>query len=185
MGHILMSRWVAKQIACRKNLFTRLVPVSRRLAEFEDIYSDYHQRHHPLPNHAPNICHNLTFHFTNVCYFFSVFHFRLFHYKNGRYISGVCHYILFHSTETPHYRQRKFPCCSTTAASRFTPAMVNPLNAELNPICYLLALLGAHHFLHVSRIRIKLLIFKRLMSYIYAAPILDVSRSHTTTQHIR
>ena len=27
----------------------------------------------------------------------------------------------------------------------------NPLNAELNPICYLLALL-AHHFLHVSRI---------------------------------
>jgi len=29
------------------------------------------------------------------------------------------------------------------------------LNAELNPICYLLALLGAHHFLHVSRIRVK------------------------------
>jgi len=28
---------------------------------------------------------------------------------------------------------------------------VNPLNPELNPICYLLALL-AHHFLHVSRI---------------------------------
>ena len=34
----------------------------------------------------------------------------------------------------------------------------NPLNAELNPICYLLALLGAHHFLHVSRIRVKSLI---------------------------
>ena len=33
----------------------------------------------------------------------------------------------------------------------------NPLNPELNPICYLLALLGAHHFLHVSRIRVKLL----------------------------
>jgi len=29
------------------------------------------------------------------------------------------------------------------------------LNAELKPICYLLALLGAHHFLHVSRIRVK------------------------------
>ena len=26
------------------------------------------------------------------------------------------------------------------------------LNAELNPICHLLALLGAHHILHVSRI---------------------------------
>ena len=31
---------------------------------------------------------------------------------------------------------------------------INPLNPELNPICYLLALL-AHHFLHVSRIRVK------------------------------
>ena len=31
----------------------------------------------------------------------------------------------------------------------------NPLNAELNPICYLLALLGARHFLHVSRIRVN------------------------------
>jgi len=31
-------------------------------------------------------------------------------------------------------------------------AIINPLNAELNPICYLPALLGAHHFLHVSRI---------------------------------
>ena len=61
----------------------------------------------------------------------------------------------------------------------------NPLKPELNPICYLLALLGAHHFLHVSRIRVKLLTFRRLMSYTYGAPILDVSRSHTTTQHSR
>ena len=43
----------------------------------------------------------------------------------------------------------------------------NPLNPELNPICYLLALLGAHHFLHVSRMRVKLLTFSLLMSYIY------------------
>jgi len=59
----------------------------------------------------------------------------------------------------------------------------NPLNPELNPICYLLALLGDHHFLHVSRIRVKSLTFGLLMSYTYEAPILDVSRSHTTTQH--
>ena len=65
------------------------------------------------------------------------------------------------------------------------PLLFNPLNPELNPICYLLALLGAHHFLYVSRISVKLLTFRRLMSYIYGAPILDVSRSHTTTQHIR
>jgi hypothetical protein len=31
----------------------------------------------------------------------------------------------------------------------------NPLNAELNPICHLLALLEAHDILHVSRIRVK------------------------------
>ena len=42
----------------------------------------------------------------------------------------------------------------------------NPLNPELNPICYLLALL-AHCFLHVSRIRVKLLTLRLLMSYIY------------------
>ena len=45
---------------------------------------------------------------------------------------------------------------------------INPLNSELNPICYLLALLGAHHFLHVSRIRVKLLTFRLLMSYIWS-----------------
>ena len=33
--------------------------------------------------------------------------------------------------------------------------VVNPLNAELNPISHLLALLGAHHILHVSRVRVK------------------------------
>ena len=62
---------------------------------------------------------------------------------------------------------------------------LNPLNPELNPICYLLALLGAHHFLHVGRIRVKLLTFRLLMWYIYGAPILDVSISHTTTQRSR
>ena len=60
----------------------------------------------------------------------------------------------------------------------------NPLNPELNPICYLLALL-AHHFLHVSRIGVKSLTLRLLMSYIYGAHILDVSRSHTTTHHSR
>ena len=62
---------------------------------------------------------------------------------------------------------------------------INPLKPELNSICYLLALLGAHHFLHVSRIRVKLSTFRLLMSYIYGALILDVSRSHTMTQHSR
>ena len=45
--------------------------------------------------------------------------------------------------------------------------IINPLNAELNPICHLLALLGVH-FLHVSRIRVKSLTLRLLMSYIWS-----------------
>jgi len=33
--------------------------------------------------------------------------------------------------------------------------MLNTLNAELNPIFHLLALLGAHPILHISRIRVN------------------------------
>jgi hypothetical protein len=70
----------------------------------------------------------------------------------------------------------------------FVITKFNPLRPELNPICYLLALLD-HDFLHVSRIRVKSLTLRLLMLYIYiyiyGTPILDVSRSHTTTQHSR
>ena len=33
---------------------------------------------------------------------------------------------------------------------------INPLNAELNPVRHLLAVVGAHHIVHVSRLRVKL-----------------------------
>jgi hypothetical protein len=36
------------------------------------------------------------------------------------------------------------------------PNSFNPLNAELNPICHLLVLLGAHPILHISRIRVNI-----------------------------
>jgi len=32
---------------------------------------------------------------------------------------------------------------------------INPFHAELNPICHLLALLGAHHIFHVSGLRVE------------------------------
>ena len=100
--------------------------------------------------------------------------------------SDVVWSILFPSC----YCQRGVGNCWERTANFTSPHVVkhtkfNPLNAELNPICPLLALFGAHHILHVSRIRVKLLTFRLLMSYIYGAPILDVSRSHTTTQHSR
>ena len=55
---------------------------------------------------------------------------------------------------------------ANTNAPTVKPEAVNPLKPELNPICYLLALL-AHHFLHVSRIRVKSLTIRLIMSYIY------------------
>jgi len=33
--------------------------------------------------------------------------------------------------------------------------LFNPLNAKLNPICHLLALLGAHYIFHVSGVRVN------------------------------
>ena len=93
------------------------------------------------------------------------------------------------SNDTIGNRTRDLPTCSSmpepTALPRVPAKLINPLNAELNPICYLLALLRAHHFLHISKIRVKSLILRLLMSYIYGAPILDVSRSNTTTHRSR
>ena len=47
------------------------------------------------------------------------------------------------------------PCFRNSACS-WKDIFFNPLQAELNPVCHLLTLLGAHHILHVSRIRVKL-----------------------------
>ena len=59
-----------------------------------------------------------------------------------------------------------------------TCSYINPLNAELNPICHLLALLRAHHILHVSRIRVKEYhIFSNAAVFIVS---ITQSREHTT-----
>jgi hypothetical protein len=46
--------------------------------------------------------------------------------------------------------------------NKFVPSLIwvnplsfNPFNSHLNPICHLLALLGAHIILHISGIRVK------------------------------
>jgi hypothetical protein len=43
--------------------------------------------------------------------------------------------------------------------------ILNTLNAELNPICHLLALVGAHPVLHISKIRVK-----REIMYLFLFP---------------
>jgi hypothetical protein len=56
--------------------------------------------------------------------------------------------------------------CHQSYRTLATESIVNPLSPELNPICYLLTLL-AHDFLHVSRLRVKSLTLRLLMSYMY------------------
>jgi hypothetical protein len=56
----------------------------------------------------------------------------------------------------------------------FTINYFNPLNAELNPICHLLALSGAHHILHVSRIRDKC-VFNQLLVVVNRQEVLNTA----------
>jgi hypothetical protein len=44
---------------------------------------------------------------------------------------------------------------SGTTVLNIGHTVLNPLKAELNPTCHLLALLGAHLILHISRIKVK------------------------------
>jgi hypothetical protein len=48
---------------------------------------------------------------------------------------------------------KKFILCLEATGILFL--WFNPSNAELNATCHLLALLGAHHILHISRIRVQ------------------------------
>ena len=81
------------------------------------------------------------------------------------------HFQTICTVTVPHFSHVTVPTITQSfPASTARPicwAAINPLNAELNPICYLLPLLGAHHFLPVSRIRVKSLILRLLMLYIY------------------
>jgi len=43
--------------------------------------------------------------------------------------------------------------------------MINHLNAQLNPICHLLALLGAHHIFHVRGLRVNAMLTICLRQY--------------------
>jgi len=43
-----------------------------------------------------------------------------------------------------------------SSLKKYIKIYINPLNANINLICHLLALLGAHRILHFSRIRVKI-----------------------------
>jgi hypothetical protein len=60
-------------------------------------------------------------------------------------------YLSFHWSDFPE----TLHLAKSTHALQFDRPIINPFSAKLNPICHLLALLGAHHILHVSRVRVK------------------------------
>ena len=68
---------------------------------------------------------------------------------------AVCRNSFPLQTANVAYFQIKIILLEFSAYSDGSPPPINPLNAELNPICHLLALVGVHHILHVSRIRVN------------------------------
>jgi len=76
-------------------------------------------------------------------------------------ITFRCYFIVAHSAYPSFSPLRYTMTAKSSVEFTYTRlycdlCVINPLNAELNPICYFLALLGAHHFLHVSRIRVNI-----------------------------
>jgi hypothetical protein len=63
--------------------------------------------------------------------------------------------ILYFNSAADLFQSTLCYTATVVARARHFVYWFNPLNAELNPICYLLALLGAHLIFHVSRIRVK------------------------------
>ena len=63
----------------------------------------------------------------------------------------------------------------TNRKHTFALTVINPLNAKLNSISQLLALLGAHHILHVSRMRVK----KIVSPFVGTGSLISYPKGHT------
>jgi hypothetical protein len=80
--------------------------------------------------------------------------------QNQSHSSSLLHDILLHAAtpenfNSPNIKFLLFFIIAFLIMCNTTTQPFNTLNAELNPICHLLALL-AHHILHISRIRVKI-----------------------------
>jgi hypothetical protein len=65
-------------------------------------------------------------------------------------LHGSSESVRFHGTI-----MRKLSSHSNLCGSQQSVSFFNPLNTKLNPICHLLALVGVHHILHVSNVRVN------------------------------
>jgi hypothetical protein len=104
--------------------------------------------------------------FTRNSPYYHLLKYLLFLLKHPVYIRPD--YFLFFVINNSKFSLGTFPCDSKypsrnsyliywleSRVDRLCLWFFNTLNAELNLICHLLALLGAHHILHFSRIRVK------------------------------
>jgi len=91
------------------------------------------------------------------------------------YLTLKCNLTHTHTNKCKQFNPFAYTdVCETAGLAR----SINPLNPELNPICYSLALL-AYHFLHISRIRVKSLTIRLIMSYIYMERLFLMFLDHT------
>ena len=96
-----------------------------------------------------------------------------------RHSTNICAWRKHLAYKTSFYCCHRFPWLS-----KWHHSHVNPLDVELNPICHLLVLSGAHQILHISRIRVKLRVsIKHIYIYIYC-PTLTNKTSHLCVSEI-
>jgi hypothetical protein len=76
----------------------------------------------------------------------------------------ISHYKLYSSFLTIRKEKRRIASEKIRTHTEDSSAVPNPWNAELTPICHMLALVGAHHIFHVSSIRVNLRKFWRCFS---------------------
>jgi hypothetical protein len=70
---------------------------------------------------------------------------------------AVCNKCVF-KMDNEYNRHNNFIQDQRCICSSVPNIILANLNAELNPICHLLTLLGAHHILHISRVRVNVML---------------------------
>ena len=73
------------------------------------------------------------------------------------YNKELCKVSVQHITKLQNLKEIEHSRVKAYSANIQLRSSFNTLNAQLNPVCHLLALLGAHHILHVSRIKVNAL----------------------------
>jgi hypothetical protein len=79
------------------------------------------------------------------------------HVHTLKYIWVLCVCVCVCMRARVHAYIHTVPICILLYVYTHAHTLFNPLNAELNSICHMLVLLGAHPILHISKIRVNML----------------------------